>query len=87
MSIKKPSYSINDEKSYRQDDFSLDAKPKYAYTRRSRQDYTSEGVSDNNIFELPASDWQLLGILTVVGSFVRLFKIYQPTSVVFDEVQ
>ena len=42
---------------------------------------------DNDIFLLPSSDYQILGILTVIGVCVRLFKIYQPSSVVFDEVQ
>ncbi|KAF2090172.1 glycosyltransferase family 39 protein [Saccharata proteae CBS 121410] len=49
-------------------------------------DYTSVGVKDNDIFKLPGSDWQLLGLLTVVAAAVRLFRIYQPSSVVFDEV-
>jgi dolichyl-phosphate-mannose-protein mannosyltransferase len=44
-------------------------------------------VTDNDIFNLPGSDWQLLGVLTVVAAIVRLFRIYQPSSVVFDEVQ
>ncbi|KAK7537170.1 dolichyl-phosphate-mannose-protein mannosyltransferase [Phyllosticta citribraziliensis] len=48
--------------------------------------YTSEGVKDNDITKLPASDWQLLGLLTLVAAGVRLFRIYQPGSVVFDEV-
>ncbi|KAF2400471.1 dolichyl-phosphate-mannose-protein mannosyltransferas-like protein 1 [Trichodelitschia bisporula] len=48
--------------------------------------YTSEGVRDHDIFNLPGSDWQLLAILVLVGSLVRLFRIYQPSSVVFDEV-
>jgi hypothetical protein len=51
------------------------------------KDYRSEGVKDNDIFLLPVSDFQLLGLLTVVASVVRLFRIYQPSSVVFDEVQ
>ena len=50
-------------------------------------DYTSHGVTDNDIFMLPASDFQLLGLLTAVAAIVRLFRIYQPSSVVFDEVQ
>ena len=50
-------------------------------------DYTSHGVTDNDVFMLPSSDFQLLGLLTVVAAFVRLFRIYQPSSVVFDEVQ
>ncbi|KAF2787032.1 glycosyltransferase family 39 protein [Melanomma pulvis-pyrius CBS 109.77] len=50
------------------------------------QGYTSEGVRDHDIFNLPGSDWQLLVFLTLVAGVVRLFRIYQPTSVVFDEV-
>ncbi|KAF4309706.1 Glycosyl transferase family 39 [Botryosphaeria dothidea] len=50
------------------------------------RDYTSEGVKDNDISKLPATDWQLLGLLTLVAAGVRLFRIYQPGSVVFDEV-
>lgn len=52
-----------------------------------REDYGSEGVTDNDIFLLPGSDFQLLGILTAIATVVRLFRIYNPTSVVFDEVQ
>jgi dolichyl-phosphate-mannose-protein mannosyltransferase len=52
-----------------------------------RKDYRSEGVEDNDIFLLPVSDFQLLGVLTVIAAVVRLFRIYQPSSVVFDEVQ
>ncbi|KAH7119820.1 Dolichyl-phosphate-mannose-protein mannosyltransferase-domain-containing protein [Dendryphion nanum] len=48
--------------------------------------YTSEGVKDHDIFNLPGSDWQLLGLLTVLATVVRLFRISQPSSVVFDEV-
>jgi dolichyl-phosphate-mannose-protein mannosyltransferase len=49
--------------------------------------YKSEGVEDQDIFSLPGSDWQLLALITIVGAFVRLWRITQPTSVVFDEVQ
>jgi len=49
--------------------------------------YTSEGVKNNDIFQLPGSDWQLLGVLTCLAAVVRLFRIFQPSSVVFDEVQ
>jgi dolichyl-phosphate-mannose-protein mannosyltransferase len=49
--------------------------------------YQSEGVQDNDIFNLPSGDLQLLGFLTLAACFVRLFRIYQPSSVVFDEVQ
>jgi dolichyl-phosphate-mannose-protein mannosyltransferase len=48
--------------------------------------YASEGVQDHDIFNLPGSDWQLLGLLVAVASVVRLFRIAQPSSVVFDEV-
>jgi len=50
-------------------------------------DYSSHGVTNNDILALPGSDWQLLGLLTAVAAVVRLFRIYQPSSVVFDEVQ
>ena len=50
------------------------------------KDYTSDGVKNNDIFSLPSSDWQMLGVLTVIAAAVRLFRIHQPTSVVFDEV-
>jgi dolichyl-phosphate-mannose-protein mannosyltransferase len=51
------------------------------------QSYKSEGVGDYDIFSLPSSDWQLLVIITIIGASIRLWKITQPTSVVFDEVQ
>jgi dolichyl-phosphate-mannose-protein mannosyltransferase len=51
------------------------------------KDYGSHGVKDNDVFLLPSSDYQLLGALTVLALAVRLYKIYQPSSVVFDEVQ
>jgi dolichyl-phosphate-mannose-protein mannosyltransferase len=48
--------------------------------------YKSEGVEDNDVFLLPASDyWVVLGLM-VVATIVRIYKIYLPTSVVFDEV-
>ena len=49
--------------------------------------YTSHGITDNDIFLLPGSDYQLMGLLTAIAMAVRLFRIYQPSSVVFDEVQ
>ncbi|MCJ1321394.1 hypothetical protein MMC15_006738 [Xylographa vitiligo] len=48
--------------------------------------YTSHGITDNDIFLLPGSDYQLMGLLTAIAMAVRLFRIYQPSSVVFDEV-
>ena len=49
--------------------------------------YKSDGVEDNDVFLLPVSDyWIVLGLL-VVATIVRVYRIYQPTSVVFDEVQ
>lgn len=51
------------------------------------KDYTSDGVQDNDIFQLPSSDYQAMILVTFLGAVVRLFRIYQPSSVVFDEVQ
>ena len=48
--------------------------------------YASDGVKDNDIFLLPGSDFQILLAVTLVAFGVRLFRIYQPSSVVFDEV-
>ena len=49
--------------------------------------YQSEGVEDHDVFLLPVSDyWVVLGLM-VLATAVRVYKIYQPTSVVFDEVQ
>ncbi|KMW66823.1 dolichyl-phosphate-mannose-protein mannosyltransferase, variant [Blastomyces gilchristii SLH14081] len=49
-------------------------------------DYSSEGVSDYDILQLPVSDYKIMLMLTAIAVVVRLFRIYQPTSVVFDEV-
>jgi dolichyl-phosphate-mannose-protein mannosyltransferase len=49
--------------------------------------YKSDGVDDNDVFLLPISDYQIMFGMTILSAIVRLFKIYQPTSVVFDEVQ
>lgn len=49
--------------------------------------YKSDGVEDNDVFLLPGSDyWTVLG-LTALATVVRVFRIYRPSSVVFDEVQ
>ncbi|KAJ5819812.1 hypothetical protein N7474_005403 [Penicillium riverlandense] len=48
--------------------------------------YASDGVKENDIFNLPGSDYKLLALVTLIAAAVRLFRIYQPTSVVFDEV-
>ncbi|KAI9654402.1 MAG: hypothetical protein M1829_000933 [Trizodia sp. TS-e1964] len=48
--------------------------------------YTSEGVTDQDVMLLPGSDFQILGVLTIIAAIVRLFRLYQPSSVVFDEV-
>ncbi|KKK14332.1 hypothetical protein P175DRAFT_0508810 [Aspergillus ochraceoroseus IBT 24754] len=48
--------------------------------------YGSDGVTNNNIFNLPSSDYKAMVLLILVAAVVRLFRIYQPTSVVFDEV-
>jgi dolichyl-phosphate-mannose-protein mannosyltransferase len=49
--------------------------------------YQSDGVKDNDVFLLPGSDYLILLLLTLAGAAVRIFRISQPTSVVFDEVQ
>lgn len=46
-----------------------------------------ETVKDNDIMNLPSSDFQFMILLTIIAVGVRLFRIYQPSSVVFDEVQ
>ncbi|ELR03237.1 hypothetical protein VC83_02360 [Pseudogymnoascus destructans] len=51
-----------------------------------RNDYTSDGVKDNDVFNLPGSDYRVMIFVTVIAAIVRLFRIYQPSSVVFDEV-
>lgn len=55
--------------------------------KKKIDDYTSEGVVDNDVFLLPGSDYQVMICVTLVAAVVRLFRIYQPSSVVFDEVQ
>lgn len=54
---------------------------------RRPDDYSSDGVKDNDVFLLPGTDFQILIGVTILAAIVRLFRIYQPTSVVFDEVQ
>lgn len=61
-------------------------KTQHQQQQQNVQGYTSEGVQDHDIFNLPGSDWSLLAMLTGVAAVVRLFRIQQPTSVVFDEV-
>ena len=53
---------------------------------QKQRTYASDGVKNNDIFLLPVQDYAILGGLTVLALFVRLFRIYQPSSVVFDEV-
>ncbi|KKA29200.1 hypothetical protein TD95_000934 [Thielaviopsis punctulata] len=48
--------------------------------------YTSDGVKDNDVFLLPLVDYQWMILVTLLAAGVRLFRIYQPDSVVFDEV-
>ncbi|KAI0458471.1 dolichyl-phosphate-mannose-protein mannosyltransferase 1 [Xylaria acuta] len=54
--------------------------------KKPHDDFTSDGVEDNDVFLLPVSDYQVMLLVTFIGAVVRLFRIYQPTSVVFDEV-
>src|SRR5690606_32936134 len=63
------------------------SQPSKSKSKKKPADYTSEGVEDNDIFLLSGSDFQLVLAITVLSAAVRLFRIYQPTSVVFDEVQ
>ncbi|KAN0072254.1 Dolichyl-phosphate-mannose-protein mannosyltransferase domain containing protein [Elaphomyces granulatus] len=55
-------------------------------TAAKRIDFGSDGVTDHDILNLPTSDYKLLAAITLLAAIVRLFRIYQPTSVVFDEV-
>ena len=61
--------------------------PPTARVAKKPTDYTSEGVQDHDVFLLPGSDYQIMLTITVLATIVRLFRIYQPSSVVFDEVQ
>ncbi|KAJ4417187.1 Dolichyl-phosphate-mannose--protein mannosyltransferase 1 [Gnomoniopsis sp. IMI 355080] len=54
--------------------------------KKKNDDYSSEGVEDNDVFLLPVSDYQVMLGVTILGAIVRLFRIYYPDSVVFDEV-
>lgn len=49
--------------------------------------YASEGVKNYDILNLPVSDYKMLVLVTLIAAAVRMFRIYQPSSVVFDEVQ
>ena len=82
MASKSASHTRSEEKHVAHIPNGTAKSPKAAPT-----DYSSDGVTDNDIFMLPASDLQLLGVITVIAAIVRLFRIYQPSSVVFDEVQ
>ncbi|KAM3432753.1 hypothetical protein MY4824_006388 [Beauveria thailandica] len=57
-----------------------------AVAKKDTPSYKSDGVEDNDIFLLPGTDYLVLLALTIVGAAVRIFRISQPTSVVFDEV-
>ncbi|KAK6439475.1 Dolichyl-phosphate-mannose--protein mannosyltransferase 1, partial [Oleoguttula sp. CCFEE 5521] len=46
----------------------------------------SDDIQDHNILNLSSNAWQALFGVTILAFFVRLFRIYQPSSVVFDEV-
>ena len=43
---------------------------------KRKEDYTSEGVEDNDVFLLPISDYQVMIGLTLLAAAVRLFRIY-----------
>jgi dolichyl-phosphate-mannose-protein mannosyltransferase len=66
------------------------APPSQALSQSSKKgpkSYASEGATDNDIFLLPTNDYKIMGVMTALATAVRLFRISQPTSVVFDEVQ
>lgn len=54
--------------------------------KQNSTNYKSIGVTDNDIFKLPSRDYRFIGLLTLLAAFVRLYRIHQPSSVVFDEV-
>lgn len=54
---------------------------------QTKDNFSSDGVADNDVLNLPGSDYQIMIALTVLAAAIRLFRIYQPSSVVFDEVQ
>ncbi|KAI9739913.1 MAG: hypothetical protein M1818_004969 [Claussenomyces sp. TS43310] len=64
----------------------LPGNPAVLRPTRKAKDYTSDGVVDNDVFLLPTSDYSIMFAMTVAAAAVRLFRIYQPSSVVFDEV-
>ncbi|KAK2839239.1 hypothetical protein FQN49_006341, partial [Arthroderma sp. PD_2] len=55
-------------------------------TESKANDYRSDGVKDYDVLNLPVSDYKIMLVITAIATVVRLFRIYQPTSVVFDEV-
>lgn len=63
------------------------AKTKSKSGKKKITSYQSEGVEDNDVFLLPVSDYWMVLSVTILATIVRVFKIFQPTSVVFDEVQ
>jgi len=63
------------------------APPKSKAKAKKNTSYKSDGVADNDVFLLPGSDYVVALGVTVLAALVRIFRIYQPSSVVFDEVQ
>ncbi|BFZ64618.1 Dolichyl-phosphate-mannose--protein mannosyltransferase 1 [Saitoella coloradoensis] len=47
---------------------------------------TGSAVKGQSLFNMLGKDWQILGALLAVAMAVRLYKLSQPSSVVFDEV-
>jgi dolichyl-phosphate-mannose-protein mannosyltransferase len=88
MASKGKSNPVHDSRTTQFSNSTLTARNDKTHTAKPKVvSYASEGVKDNDIFSLPSSDWQLLGLVTLIGAFVRLFRLSQPSSVVFDEVQ
>ncbi|KAF7558518.1 hypothetical protein G7046_g5641 [Stylonectria norvegica] len=57
-----------------------------AKTAKKHSSYKSDGVEDNDVLLLPVSDYWIVAALTALALAVRTWKIYLPSSVVFDEV-
>lgn len=85
MTVRQPNLTV-DEKPSRKGR-SPSRSPASKNRRKKVSDYRSEGVKDNDIFNLPSSEYKIILVLTAIATVVRVFRIYQPSSVVFDEVQ
>jgi len=81
---EKPTNSVTQERSR---SYSPQSKRRKQQAQKPKAMSQPPTVKDNDIFLLPASDYQIMLALTALAAAVRMYKIWQPTSVVFDEVQ